>query len=110
MAFCEFVLLAACFAFVAAVSGLMGPSGGNCFQFLMLFSAIEIVGHIALFSGFVNEGHFKLTGSLVSGTESVGDILGAVCSGKRPAGQFCKGTLKDEESTERHGFFGFFER
>ena len=47
VAFCEFVLLAACFAFVVTVSGLEGPSGGNSFQPLdamlaaLLFSGIE---------------------------------------------------------------------
>ena len=98
MAFCEFVLLAACYAFVATVGGLEGPSGGNSFQLFdamlaaLLSSGIELVGRFARFSGNVLEGHFKSPGLLVSG----------VCSWKRPAGQFCKGTLKDEESTALH--------
>ena len=41
--------------------------------------------------------------TLVSGIELVGhivDVANLACSGMRPAGHFCKGTLKDEESTE----------
>ena len=91
MAFFWFEMLAACFAFVATVSGLQGLSGSNCFQFFdamlaaMLFSGLvleghfklaeslvsgmELVGRIALFSGLVLEGHFKLAAALVSGIE-----------------------------------------
>ena len=64
MAFCEFVLLAACFAFVATVGGLEGPSGGNSFQpfdamlAALLFSGMELVGHFTLFSGIELVGHF----------------------------------------------------
>ena len=64
VAFCVFVLLAACNAFVATVGGLEGPSGGNSFQHLdamlaaLLFSGIELVGHITLFSGIELVGHF----------------------------------------------------
>ena len=53
VAFCEFVLLAACFAFVATVSGLEAPSGGNSFQpfdamlAALLFSGMELMGHFA---------------------------------------------------------------
>ena len=62
VAFCEFVLIAACFAFAATVSGLEGPSGGNSFQPLdamlaaLLFSGIELVGHFAQLSGQFLEG------------------------------------------------------
>ena len=45
-----------------------------------LFSGIELVGHFAQYPGICFEGRFKQFGL------------------KRPAGQFCKGTLKDEES------------
>ena len=64
MAFCEFVLLAACYAFVATVSGLEGPSGGNSFQLLdamlaaLLFSGTELVGHFPRFSAIELVGHF----------------------------------------------------
>ena len=86
VAFCEFVLLAACFAFVATVSGLEGPSGGNSFQpfdamlAALLFSGMELVSHFAQFPGICFEGRFKQFGW------------------KRPVGQFRKGMLKDEES------------
>ena len=90
--------LAACFTFVATASGLVRPSGGNCFQFFDAMLAAM------LFSGFVLEGHFKLAAALVSGIELVGHIVAVanlrICSGRRPAGQFCKATLKGEESTE----------
>ena len=68
MAFCEFVLLAACFAFVATVSGLEGPSGGNSFQpfdamlAALLFSGMELVGHFAQYPGICFEGRFKQFG------------------------------------------------
>ena len=98
VAFCEFVLLAACFAFVATVSGLEGPSGGNSFQpfdamlAALLFSGMELVGHFTLFSGIELVGHFaQFSGICFEGRFKQ-------FGWKRPAGQFRKGTLKDEES------------
>ena len=98
VAFCEFVLLAACFAFVAKVSGLEGPSGGNSFQpfdamlAALLFSGMESVGHFTLFSGIELVGHFaQFPGICFEGRFKQ-------FGWKRPVGQFRKGMLKDEDS------------
>ena len=97
VAFCEFVLLAACFAFVATVSGLEGPTGGNSFQpfdamlAALLFSGMELVGHFTLFSGIELVGHFaQFPGICFEGRFKQ-------FGWKRPVGQFRKGMQKYEE-------------
>ena len=61
VAFDKFVRLAACFALVATDRGLVGPSGGSCFQFFDAMLAAMLI------SGVVFEGHFELAEMLIAG-------------------------------------------
>ena len=64
-AFCEFVLLAACYAFVATVSGLEGVLEATAFSLWTrcwprcCFSGTELVGHFARISAIELVGHFR---------------------------------------------------
>ena len=61
VAFYKFEMLAACFTFVATVSGRMSPFGGNCFQFMDAMLAAMLVSGLVLES-FVS--HFVAVANL----------------------------------------------